>query len=169
MFPILLDDQPLFTEFELFVEAIDNKHELALSRHQQFPGVYALLFCKRSVPSVGYRLAGSTGKLRFSLVLCVREFMFIDMWLASIVIENIVIQRDDIALEYPCSMEVVNAEDLNSGCYTIDDAILPMPGGNKSKALRKAILALSGISGKRGHDAFLSVKKSLLSTPGKPG
>ncbi|RZB62240.1 Helicase SEN1 isoform B [Glycine soja] len=64
MFPILLDYQPLFTEFELFVEAIDNKHELALSGHQQFPGVYALLFCKRSVRSVGYRLAGSMGKLR---------------------------------------------------------------------------------------------------------
>ncbi|RDY11301.1 hypothetical protein CR513_04052, partial [Mucuna pruriens] len=64
MFPILLDFQPLFTEFELFVEAIDNKHELALSGHQQFPGVYALLFCKRSVRSVGYRLAGSMGKLR---------------------------------------------------------------------------------------------------------
>ncbi|XP_027341942.1 uncharacterized protein LOC113854861 isoform X2 [Abrus precatorius] len=64
MFPILLDYQHLFTEFELFVEAIDNKHELALSGHQQFPGVYALLFCKRSVRSVGYRLAGSMGKLR---------------------------------------------------------------------------------------------------------
>lgn len=37
MFPILLDYQPLFTEFELFVEAIDNKHELVLSGHQQFP------------------------------------------------------------------------------------------------------------------------------------
>jgi len=37
MFPILLDFEPLFTEFELFVEAIDNKHELALSGHQQFP------------------------------------------------------------------------------------------------------------------------------------
>ncbi|TKY47970.1 Helicase SEN1 [Spatholobus suberectus] len=64
MFPTLLDYQPLFTKFELFVEAIDNKHELALSGHQQFPGVYALLFCKRSVRSVGYRLAGSMGKLR---------------------------------------------------------------------------------------------------------
>ncbi|KAK7262042.1 hypothetical protein RIF29_28370 [Crotalaria pallida] len=64
MFPILLDYQPLFAEFELFVEAIDSKHELALSGNQQFPGVYALLFCKRSVRSVGYRLAGSMGKLR---------------------------------------------------------------------------------------------------------
>jgi len=24
--------------------------------------------------------------------------------------------------------QVVDAEDLNSGCYTIDDVILPMPG-----------------------------------------
>ncbi|MED6159428.1 hypothetical protein PIB30_042279 [Stylosanthes scabra] len=64
MFPVLLDYQPLFNEFELFVEAIDCKHELALSGHQQFPGVYALLFCKRSVRSVGYRLAESMGKLR---------------------------------------------------------------------------------------------------------
>ncbi|KAK7325346.1 hypothetical protein VNO77_29508 [Canavalia gladiata] len=64
MFPILLDYQHLFTEFELFVEAVDNKHELALSGHQQYPGVYALLFCKRNVRSVGYRLAGSMGKLR---------------------------------------------------------------------------------------------------------
>lgn len=37
MFPILLDDQSLFTEFETFIEAIDSKHELALDRHQQFP------------------------------------------------------------------------------------------------------------------------------------
>jgi hypothetical protein len=37
MFPILLDDQLLFTEFETFIEAIDSKHELALDRHQQFP------------------------------------------------------------------------------------------------------------------------------------
>ncbi|XP_020965936.1 uncharacterized protein LOC107617542 isoform X4 [Arachis ipaensis] len=64
MFPVLLGYQPLFNEFEVFVEAIDCKHELALSGHQQFPGVYALLFCKRSVRSVGYRLAESMGKLR---------------------------------------------------------------------------------------------------------
>lgn len=44
MFPILLDHQPLFTEFELFVEAIDAKHELALSGHQQFPVIF-VLFC----------------------------------------------------------------------------------------------------------------------------
>ncbi|KAB1218247.1 hypothetical protein CJ030_MR3G026127 [Morella rubra] len=64
MFPILLDDQSLFTEFETFIEAIDNKHELALEGQQQFPGVYALFFFKRRVRSVGHRLAGSMGKLR---------------------------------------------------------------------------------------------------------
>jgi hypothetical protein len=45
MFPILLDYQPLFTEFELFVEAIDNKHELALSGHQQFPVIFVSFPC----------------------------------------------------------------------------------------------------------------------------
>ncbi|EXC33624.1 hypothetical protein L484_013821 [Morus notabilis] len=64
MFPRLLDDQSLFTEFENFIEAIDNIHELALYGQQQFPGVYALFFFKRRVRSVGYRLAGSMGKLR---------------------------------------------------------------------------------------------------------
>ncbi|KAK7841514.1 putative helicase magatama 3 [Quercus suber] len=63
MFPVLLDDQSLFTEFETFIEAIDNKHELALDGQQQFPGVYALFFFKRRVRSVGHRLAGSMGKL----------------------------------------------------------------------------------------------------------
>lgn len=37
MFPHLLDDQSLFTEFEKFIEAIDNVHELALDGQQQFP------------------------------------------------------------------------------------------------------------------------------------
>lgn len=37
MFPVLLDDQSLLSEFELFIEAVDNMHELALSGHQQFP------------------------------------------------------------------------------------------------------------------------------------
>ncbi|XP_075666212.1 uncharacterized protein LOC142636030 isoform X1 [Castanea sativa] len=64
MFPVLLDDQSLFTEFETFIEAIDNKHELALDGQQQFPGVYALFFFKRRVRSVGHCLAGSMGKLR---------------------------------------------------------------------------------------------------------
>lgn len=37
MFPVLLDDQSLFTEFETFIEAVDNMHELALDGHQLFP------------------------------------------------------------------------------------------------------------------------------------
>ncbi|XP_048318227.2 uncharacterized protein LOC107428153 isoform X1 [Ziziphus jujuba] len=64
MFPILLDDQSLFTEFENFIEAVDDMHELALGGQQQFPGVYALFFFKRRVRSVGHRLAGCMGKLR---------------------------------------------------------------------------------------------------------
>ncbi|XP_007023652.2 PREDICTED: uncharacterized protein LOC18595576 isoform X2 [Theobroma cacao] len=64
MFPVLLDDQSLFIEFERFIEAVDNMHELALAGHQQFPGVYALLFFNRRVRTVGHRLARSMGKLR---------------------------------------------------------------------------------------------------------
>lgn len=64
MFPVLLDDQSLLSEFELFIEAVDNMHELALSGHQQFPGVYALLFLNRRVRTVGRRLARSMEKLR---------------------------------------------------------------------------------------------------------
>lgn len=45
MFPFLLDDQSLVTEFELFVEAVDNMHELTLAGHQQFP-----VFCCQVVP-----------------------------------------------------------------------------------------------------------------------
>ena len=37
MFPVMLDDQSLFTEFEIFIEAVDNMHELALAGDQQFP------------------------------------------------------------------------------------------------------------------------------------
>ncbi|KAM0959526.1 hypothetical protein ACFX15_024098 [Malus domestica] len=64
MFPVLLDDESLFTEFERFIEAVDSMHELALAGQQQFLGVYALFFFKRRVRSVGHRLAGSMGKLR---------------------------------------------------------------------------------------------------------
>ncbi|XP_052181406.1 uncharacterized protein LOC127794403 isoform X2 [Diospyros lotus] len=65
MFPVLLDDQSLVNEFHIFIEAIDNSHELALEGHQQYPGVYALLFLKsRRVRSIGLRLAGNMGKLR---------------------------------------------------------------------------------------------------------
>lgn len=41
MFPYLMEDQFLTTEFETFIEAMDNSHELALAGHQQYP-VYIL-------------------------------------------------------------------------------------------------------------------------------
>ncbi|KAK6911188.1 DNA2/NAM7 helicase-like, C-terminal [Dillenia turbinata] len=65
MFPVLLDDQVLAMEFQTFIEAIDNSHELTLAGNQQYPGVYALLFLKsRRTRSIGLRLAGCMGKLR---------------------------------------------------------------------------------------------------------
>ncbi|XP_042048025.1 uncharacterized protein LOC121794091 isoform X1 [Salvia splendens] len=67
MFPVMLDDQYLAMEFQIFIEAVDNSHDLALDGHQQYPGVYALLFFKsRRVRSIGLRLAGHMGKLRRS-------------------------------------------------------------------------------------------------------
>lgn len=44
MYPVLLDDKSLFSEFEAFIEAIDNVHELALDRNQQFPVHFTPLF-----------------------------------------------------------------------------------------------------------------------------
>ncbi|KAI3786251.1 hypothetical protein L1987_45386 [Smallanthus sonchifolius] len=65
MFPVLLDDQSLAIEFQIFMETIDDLHELTLAGHQQYPGVYALLFLKnRRCRSIGFRLAGNMGKLR---------------------------------------------------------------------------------------------------------
>ncbi|XP_031745144.1 uncharacterized protein LOC101216410 isoform X2 [Cucumis sativus] len=66
MFPVLLDDQSLFTEFGKFIESVDEIHELALDGQQQFPGAYALFFFNRRVRSVGHRLAASMGKLRMA-------------------------------------------------------------------------------------------------------
>ncbi|OIT05156.1 PREDICTED: uncharacterized protein LOC109223930 isoform X1 [Nicotiana attenuata] len=67
MFPILLDDSYLASEFETFIDAIDKSHELTLGGHQQYPGVYALLFHKgRRARSIGLRLAGRMSKLRQS-------------------------------------------------------------------------------------------------------
>lgn len=43
MHPILLDDQSLFTEFEAFIEAVDNIHELALDGNQKFSVLSRLL------------------------------------------------------------------------------------------------------------------------------
>ncbi|KAF3494619.1 hypothetical protein DY000_02057545 [Brassica cretica] len=54
----------LCTEFEKFIESIDNIHELAFAENQEFPGVYALLFLNRRVRVIGYRLARAMGKLR---------------------------------------------------------------------------------------------------------
>ncbi|KAK1434263.1 hypothetical protein QVD17_11183 [Tagetes erecta] len=65
MFPVLLDDQSLATEFQIFMETVEDSHELTLAGHQQYPGVYALLFLKtRRCRSIGFRLAGNMGKLR---------------------------------------------------------------------------------------------------------
>ncbi|KAK1275068.1 hypothetical protein QJS04_geneDACA004129 [Acorus gramineus] len=65
MYPILLDDQSLVKEFQIFIEAIDNSHELTLAGQQQYPGVYALLFLKSGrARAIGLRLAGCMGNLR---------------------------------------------------------------------------------------------------------
>ncbi|XP_056842902.1 uncharacterized protein LOC108830665 isoform X3 [Raphanus sativus] len=64
MFPFFFDDMSLCTEFEKFIESIDNIHELAFAENQEFPGVYALLFLNRRVRVIGYRLARAMGKLR---------------------------------------------------------------------------------------------------------
>lgn len=37
MFPVLLDDQSLVNEFQTFIEAVDDSHELTLAGHQQYP------------------------------------------------------------------------------------------------------------------------------------
>lgn len=48
MFPVLLDDQSLFTEFGKFIESVDDIHELALDGQQQFPVLKSSteLFCR---------------------------------------------------------------------------------------------------------------------------
>lgn len=43
MYPVLLDDHALFTEFEIFIEAVDKIHELALAGDQQFPVIHMKL------------------------------------------------------------------------------------------------------------------------------
>nr|CAB3453834.1 unnamed protein product [Digitaria exilis] len=65
MYPVLLDDQSLANQFQLFIETIDESYELSLSTNQQYPGVYALLFFKScKARAIGLRLARSMGKLR---------------------------------------------------------------------------------------------------------
>lgn len=43
MFPVLLDDQALFIDFEKFIEVVDDMHELALAG-QQFPVFHCKVF-----------------------------------------------------------------------------------------------------------------------------
>ncbi|KAJ1290242.1 hypothetical protein BS78_02G228000 [Paspalum vaginatum] len=65
MYPVLLDDQSLANQFQMFIEAIDESYEVSLSTNQQYPGVYALLFFKScQARAIGLRLARSMGKLR---------------------------------------------------------------------------------------------------------
>ncbi|GAB4849929.1 hypothetical protein Ancab_029229 [Ancistrocladus abbreviatus] len=63
-FPLLLDDQSLVNEFQIFIEAVDDAHELTFAKKQHFPGVYALLFLKsRRARAIGLRIAGNMEKL----------------------------------------------------------------------------------------------------------
>uniref|UniRef100_A0ACD5XU29 Uncharacterized protein n=1 Tax=Avena sativa TaxID=4498 RepID=A0ACD5XU29_AVESA len=65
MYPVLLDDQSLANQFQMFIETIDESYEVSLSTNQQYPGVYALLFFKScNARAIGLRLARSMGKLR---------------------------------------------------------------------------------------------------------
>ncbi|RLN33906.1 uncharacterized protein C2845_PM03G01890 [Panicum miliaceum] len=65
MYPVLLDDQSLANQFQMFIETIDESYELSLSTNQQYPGVYALLFFKTGkAQAIGLRLARSMAKLR---------------------------------------------------------------------------------------------------------
>lgn len=65
MYPVLLDDQSLANQFQMFIEKIDETYEVSLSTNQQYPGVYALLFFKScKARAIGLRLARSMGKLR---------------------------------------------------------------------------------------------------------
>ncbi|KAJ3676832.1 hypothetical protein LUZ60_002556 [Juncus effusus] len=65
MYPVLLDDRSLATEFQIFIEAIDDAYEVNLSVDQQYPGVYALLFfAGGKARAIGLRLARCMGKLK---------------------------------------------------------------------------------------------------------
>lgn len=45
MYPSLLEGQSLMNEFQIFIEAVDNSHELELAGHQQYPvGISLKLF-----------------------------------------------------------------------------------------------------------------------------
>ncbi|KAH9305768.1 hypothetical protein KI387_010172, partial [Taxus chinensis] len=65
MYPDLLDDQVIANAFVLFLIEVENSHELTLAGYQQYPGVYALLFLRKTeARAIGFRLAGFLGKLR---------------------------------------------------------------------------------------------------------
>lgn len=53
MFPILLDDLLLATEFQAFIDAIDNSHELTLAGDQQYPVITYVLRLHKFV--VGFK------------------------------------------------------------------------------------------------------------------
>lgn len=64
-YPVLLEDQCLVNEFQIFLGAVDNYHDITLAGGQQYLGVYALLFLKSGrARAIGVRLAGCMGKLR---------------------------------------------------------------------------------------------------------
>ena len=56
MFPVLLDDQSLFIEFERFIEAVDNIHELALAG-QEFPVFHWQVVCAPSFLALIFHFA----------------------------------------------------------------------------------------------------------------
>jgi len=65
MFPDLLDDQAIANEFVPFILEVEKSHDLTLTRSQQYPGVYALLFLQKTeVRAIGFRLAGILGEIR---------------------------------------------------------------------------------------------------------
>ncbi|KAH0465398.1 hypothetical protein IEQ34_005501 [Dendrobium chrysotoxum] len=68
-YPLLLEDQSLVNEFQIFLDIIDNYHDVTLAGSQQYMGVYALLFLKSGrARAIGFRLAESMGKLRLLIV-----------------------------------------------------------------------------------------------------
>lgn len=65
MFPDLLDDQAIANEFVPFLLEVEKSHDLTLTRRQQYPGVYALLFLQKTeARAIGFRLAGILGEIR---------------------------------------------------------------------------------------------------------
>jgi senataxin len=44
MYPVLLDDQSLANQFQIFIETIDESYEVSLSTNQQYPVSHFFLF-----------------------------------------------------------------------------------------------------------------------------